>query len=123
MDAVGIPAILTVLIDTGDPAEIGNTVTYTLTITNQGSAADTNIAIVCEIPVEQEYLSAEGPTPGTLRGRTLTFAPLATIGVGAKAQWKIQVRAKKVGDVRFAVSMTTAQLKDKVQETEATTIY
>lgn len=122
-EILGIPAILTVLIDTGDPAEIGNTVTYTLTITNQGSAADTNIAIVCKIPVEEEYLSTEGPTQGRLRGQILTLAPVATLGVGEKVQWKIKVRAKKVGDVRFGVSMTTDQLKTPVQGNEATTIY
>jgi hypothetical protein len=120
---LGISAILLELVDAGDPAEIGDIVTYTVTATNQGSAADTNIAIVCEIPVEQEYLSTQGPTQGTLRGGTLTFAPVAVLEVGEKVQWNIQVRAKKVGDVRFGVSMTTDQLKAKVQETEATTIY
>jgi len=122
-EILGIPAILTTLIDSGDPAEIGNTVIYTLTVTNQGSAADTNIAIACKIPVEEEYLSTEGPTQGRLRGQILTLAPVATLGVGEKVQWKIQVRAKKVGDVRFGVSMTTDQLKTPVQGNEATTIY
>ena len=122
-EILGIPAILTTLIDSGDPAEIGNTVIYTLTVTNQGSAADTNIAIACKIPVEEEYLSTEGPTQGRLRGQILTLAPVATLGVGEKVQWKIKVRAKKVGDVRFGVSMTTDQLKTPVQGNEATTIY
>ena len=120
---LGIPAILLELVDSGDPAEIGDTVTYTVTTTNQGSAPDSNIAIVCKIPVEQEYLSTEGPTEGRLSGRTLTFAHLATLGVGARAEWQIRVRAKRAGDVRFAVSMTTDQLNSPVRETEATTIY
>jgi uncharacterized repeat protein (TIGR01451 family) len=120
----GISAILLELVDSGDPAEVGNTVVYTITTTNQGSATDTNIAIVCQIPVGLEFLGTEGPTRGTLRGRTLTFAPLASIGAGEKAQWKINVRAKKAGDVRFGAAMTSDQLgKTPVTETEATTIY
>ena len=121
---LGIPAILLELIDSGDPAEIGNTVTYTVTATNQGSAADSNIVIVCNIPAGLEYLSSDGPTQGTLRGQTLRFAPVAEIGVGAEAQWQIQVRGSKAGDYRFGVTMTSDQLgKTPVKETEATTIY
>jgi hypothetical protein len=59
----------------------------------------------------------------SLRGQTLTFPPVATLGAGDKVQWKINVRAKKIGDARFGVFMITDQLKTKVQETEATTIY
>ena len=121
---IGIPAILLELVDSGDPAGVGDTVTYTVTATNQGSAADTDIAIVCQIPVQLEVLGIDGPTQGTLRGRTLTFVPLATLGAGDKVQWKINARAQKVGVVRFGASMTTDQLgKTPVTETEATTIY
>jgi hypothetical protein len=121
---IGISAILLELVDSGDPAGVGDTVTYTVTATNQGSAADTDIAIVAQIPVKQELLDTEGPTQGTLRGRTLTFVPVATLGAGEKAQWKINVRAIKAGDVRFGAAMTSDQLgKTPVTETEATTIY
>jgi uncharacterized repeat protein (TIGR01451 family) len=123
---LGIPAILLELIDSGDPAEIGDMITYTITATNQGSAPDTNISIVAIIPGGQELIGTDGPTEGRLvRGRTLTFATLASIGVGAKAQWQIKVRAAKRSDVRFEVSMTSDNLRASgaVRETEATTMY
>jgi hypothetical protein len=53
----------------------------------------------------------------------LTFTSVKILGVGDVAQWKILVRAKKVGGVRFGVLMSTDQLETPVQETEATTIY
>ena len=120
---LGIPAILLEVVDEGDPAEIGDVVTYTITVTNQGSAKDTNIRIVGKIPFAEEYLSTEGPTSGSLRGQTLTIAPLASLDPGEKASWKVKVRAKKVGDTLFGISMSTDQLNVNVQETEATTIY
>lgn len=120
---LGIPAILLEVVDSGDPAEIGDIITYTITVTNQGSARDTNITIISKIPFAQEYISTEGSTSGSLSGNTLTLAPLASLQPDEKAQWKIKVRAKKIGDVLFGVSMTTDQLNVKVQETEATTIY
>ena len=60
----GISAILLELVDSGDPAEVGNTVIYTVTATNQGSAADTDIAIVCQIPVGQELIRHRWPDTG-----------------------------------------------------------
>ncbi|MHC5022449.1 MAG: hypothetical protein ACYTGG_00865 [Planctomycetota bacterium] len=119
----GIPAILLEVIDSGDPALIGDTVTYTITATNQGSAADTNIVITCELPPEQDYVRSTGPTTGTLSGRTLAFHPLATLAPGANTSWQVQVRARETGDLRFAVSMTSDELSDPVRETEATRQY
>ncbi len=121
---VGVAAILLEVVDSGDPAELGSEVIYTITAVNQGSAADSDIAIVCEIPAEQDYLASDGPTRGTLAGRTLKFAPLRSLAPGERAQWVIRVRAKSAGDLRFKASMTSDQLKDvPVQETEATTQY
>ncbi len=121
---VGIAAILLELVDAGDPAELAGEVTYTITATNQGSAPDSDIVITCEIPAEQDYLASDGPSKGTLTGRTLKFAPLQSLAPGDRATWKVRVRAKAAGDLRFKVSMSTDQLKDvPVQETESTTQY
>jgi uncharacterized repeat protein (TIGR01451 family) len=122
-EILGIPAILTTLVDAGDPAEIGDVVTYTITVVNQGSAPDTNIKIVADIPAEMEYLSTVGPTDGVLNGRKLSMAPVAFLGVGEQIQYNVQVRARSVGDVRFGVSLTSDQLKTPVSGNEATTLY
>ena len=42
----GVPAILLEVIDDPDALEVGGTVTYTIEVTNQGSAPGTNIKIV-----------------------------------------------------------------------------
>ena len=43
----GIAAILLEVIDVSDPIELGDSETYQITVTNQGSAPDTNIVINC----------------------------------------------------------------------------
>jgi uncharacterized repeat protein (TIGR01451 family) len=119
----GIPAILLEVVDSPDPVEVGGTTTYTITATNQGSLADTNIKIVATLEEQAAYVSSAGATAGTASGKTITFAPLASLAPGAKATWTLVVRATDEGSVRFGVTMNTDQLTRPVQETEATNFY
>ncbi len=119
----GIPAILLEVIDVADPVEVGEQETYVITVTNQGSAQDTNIRIAVTLPPEQEFVSAGGATNGTASGRAVTFASLPSLAPKAKAEWRVVVRAAGSGDVRFAVEMTSDELTSPVRETEATQLY
>ncbi|MEZ6242126.1 MAG: DUF11 domain-containing protein [Phycisphaerales bacterium] len=120
----GVPAILLEVVDSPDPIQVGETTTYTITATNQGFALDQNVRIICTIPGAQEYVSSAGATTGTLRGNTLTFAPLSRLEAKQRATWTVTVRAKDVASVRFAVSMSSDNLVgEPVAETEATNQY
>ncbi|MBN2450077.1 MAG: DUF11 domain-containing protein [Lentisphaeria bacterium] len=119
----GIPAVLLEVIDLEDPIEVGGQETYVITVTNQGSMADTNIAITCTLEDSQSYVSSSGATQATATGQTVRFAPLASLAPKAKAEWRVVVKATKAGDVRFSVEMNTAQLQRPVNETESTNQY
>ncbi len=119
----GIPAILLEVVDITDPVEVGSETTYVITATNQGSAPDTNIKIVCELPDSQRYVSSGGATTGSNRGQTVNFAALGSLGVGQKATWTVTIRATSEADARFRVTMDTDELSSNVEETEATRLY
>lgn len=119
----GIPAILLEVIDLSDPIQVGSNETYEITATNQGSAADSNIQIVCTLEDAMEFVSAEGVTQGTVEGHTVTFAPLSILPPKTKATWRVTVKSLSPGDVRFQATMTSDQLKRPVEETEATNFY
>jgi uncharacterized repeat protein (TIGR01451 family) len=123
MNVEGIPAILLEVIDLDDPIEIGGMVTYVITVTNQGSAVGTNIKLVCTLPQQQSYSTAEGPTEASVDGQVVTFAALPSLQPKAKAAFRLTVKANDVGDVRFKVSMTTDQQTVPVEETESTNLY
>lgn len=122
-EIVGIPAILLEVIDITDPVEIGTETTYRIRVTNQGSARDSNIRIVCTLPEQQGFVSAGGSTGARTAGNTVTFAPLPVLQPKAVAEWTVTVRAEDEGDIRFRVSMTSDQLKTPVEETESTNLY
>ncbi len=123
MNVQGVPAVLLEVIDIEDPIEVGQNEVYEITVTNQGTAMDTNIRIVTTCPSEQQPLSGDGATPGTVSGQTVTFDALPSLAPKAKAVWRVTVKGTGVGDVRFKVSMTTDQATVPVEETEATRIY
>lgn len=118
----GIPAILLEVVDT-DPVRVGETTTYTITVTNQGSAAGENIELDATLEPEMEFVSGTGPTPVTGSGKQVDLGKLAVLPVGGRAEWKIVVKATAVGDVRFRLVMTEKRLTRPVEETEATNFW
>lgn len=119
----GIAAIHMEVIDLEDPIEVGSSTTYVITVTNQGTAADTNIRIVCSLEDKVQYISAAGATVGSIMGNTVSFAPLHNLEPKDKATWRIVVRGVRPGDVRFGVTLNSDQLARPVEETVATYIY
>lgn len=122
-EVIGIPAVLLEVVDLEDPIEVGGTVTYQIRVTNQGSANGRNIAIKTVLPAQMEYVSSGGPTTATSTGKNVNFAPLSTLAPGQTATFTILVRTTAAADVRFKVSMVTAQSTVPVEETESTYIY
>ncbi len=123
LEVKGIPAILLECVDEPDPIEINGTLTYTIRVTNQGTAVGTNIVIACVLPKEEAHVSSTGPTTATVAGQKITFAPLAKLAPKATTNYKITVKGVGEGDVRFHVKMTSDQLTSPVEETESTHIY
>ena len=119
----GIPAILLECVDQEDPIEVGSNETYTIIVTNQGSAVGTGIVIKCTLPAEVQFVSARGPVKETAAGRVVTFAPLKSLAPKAKATYHVVVKGQKAGDVRFKVSLTSDQMTSPAEETESTHIY
>jgi uncharacterized repeat protein (TIGR01451 family) len=119
----GIAAILLELVDVEDPIELGNNVTYTVTATNQGTTADTNVHITCILEDTAEYVLSSGATSATVRGNSVNFTPLASLAPKTTATWRVVAKAVKPGDTRFKVSMTSDQLTRPVEETESTEFY
>ena len=120
---VGIPAILLEVVDIEDPIEVGKNETYVVDVTNQGTAADSNIRLTFKLEDSQDYISGTGPTAVTANGRTITTAPLPTLAPKAKATYRITVKANKAGDIRFTTSLLSDQLTRPVEETESTNQY
>lgn len=120
---VGIAAVRLEVMDLQDPVEVGDQTTYLITATNQGSAPDTNIRVVCSLEDKLRYVASAGVTAGSIMGNTVSFTPLANLAPKAKASWRVVVRGVKPGDVRFRVVLNSDQLARPVEEIVATHVY
>ncbi len=109
--------------DLEDPIEVGGQTTYLITVTNQGTASDTNVRVTCILDDKVQYVTSAGTTPGTMMGKTLTFSAVRNLEPKGKAQWRVVVKGLQSGDARFRVTMGSDKLAVPVEYTEVTHIY
>lgn len=120
----GVPAILVETVDDPDPLVVGESTTYTISVTNQGSATDSNVKVVCTLPEGLEFVSAGGATPGVASGKTITFSPVATLAPKQRVTFTVRAKAAKAtGDSRFKTSVTSDYAKAAIEEIESTNLY
>ncbi len=119
----GIAGVHVEVIDTNDPVPVGGRTTYVITVTNQGSSPSHNVQITATVEEAEEIVAASGATAVSVEGRTARCTPLASLAPEAKATWMVTVKARQAGDVRFRVTMTTAELGRPVEEMEATQLF
>ena len=122
-EVTGIPAILLEVVDTIDPVAVGSETTFTVVVTNQGSSTDSNVRVVGTLPDAMQFVSGSGATSVSSVGKTITIAPLVSLAPGARAEWRITVKASSVADARSRWEMTSDQFKNPITETESTNLY
>jgi uncharacterized repeat protein (TIGR01451 family) len=122
-EIAGIPAILLEVVDTHDPIEIGEETTIVVTATNQGSSTDHDVKVVATLPASMTFISGSGASKVSASGQVVTLSPVAALAPGAKAEWRITVRAASAEDARSRWELTSAQFKAPVMETESTYLF
>ena len=120
---VGLPAVLLEVVDLDDPIEVGKDVTYEIKVTNQGTASDTKLRLVCTLDAAQEFVSGRGATEVHAEGKVITTDPLPALAPKAVAIWRIIVKAREAADARFKVELYSEQLDRPITEDEATRQY
>jgi uncharacterized repeat protein (TIGR01451 family) len=117
---VGIAAILLEKADDPDPVAVGDTTTYTVKVTNQGSADDSNVQVVVTIAPELEPVSS---TDGVISGNTVTFPVIGKLAAKAAVSYKIVAKGVKTGDGHTRFTLTSDVLKSPINAEESTTVY
>lgn len=122
-EIAGIPAILLEVVDTVDPVEVGSDTTFVVTATNQGSSPDSNVKVVATLPSSMEFVSGSGATTVTSAGQVVTMSSVSSLAPGARAEWRIVVKAKSAQDARSRWEMTSDQFRVPIIETESSNLY
>jgi uncharacterized repeat protein (TIGR01451 family) len=118
---VGIAAILLEKSDDPDPVGIGETTTYTVKITNQGSADDNNVRVVVTVGAELTPVSAT--SDGAISGQTVTFPVVPRLAPKEAVTFKVIAKGVKAGDARTHFELTSDMLTTPVTAEESTHVY
>ena len=116
----GVSALLLEKADDPDPIQIGETTTYTVRVTNQGSADDTNVAITVVFPKELTPTLAVG---GQIQGQTVKFPPVPRLASKQVVTYTIKAKGVAEGDARVKFSLTADGLTTPVNAEESTRIF
>jgi uncharacterized repeat protein (TIGR01451 family) len=119
----GIPALSLEVVDLDDPAPVGTDLTYEIRVLNQGTCPCTGIQIVGLMPEGMELREASAPTPYKIQGQQVQFAAHTKLGTKADLVYRLKVRSKLPGDVRFRVQLTCDQLQQPVFKEESTRFF
>ncbi len=125
-DVGGVSALLCNLKDVKDPVPVGNTTTYELRVTNQGTVPATMLRVTATLDDGMEFVTSSGATKSTVKGkdnRIVQFEKLPSLESKNTATWRIEVKAKEEGDVRFKIEVDNEQIGSPVQQVEGTTFY
>jgi uncharacterized repeat protein (TIGR01451 family) len=117
---VGLAAILLEKSDDPDPVAIGDTTTYTVKVTNQGSAADHNVQIVVSIAPELTPVSS---SEGSIDGNTVTLPVVPNLAPKQAVTYKIVAKGVKAGDGHTSFKLTSDILKSAISAEESTHVY
>lgn len=117
----GLAAILLEKADDPDPVQVGDTTTYTVKVTNQGTAPDSNIRIVVTLPEEIAPVSAAGCE--SINAQVVTFPIVGTLAPKDAVTYKIVAKGVKPGDAHTKFLLTSDVLVSPISAEESTHIY
>ncbi len=116
----GIPAVLLEVGDDPDPIQVGESTTYTIKVTNQGSADLHNLKIMAKFADQVTPFSV---APDSISGQIVNFPAVTTLEARQTLTYKISVKGGSTGDSRNKITLTCEELKTPVEEEESTTVY
>jgi uncharacterized repeat protein (TIGR01451 family) len=116
----GIPAILFENTDEPDPVPLGGTTTYTVKITNQGTADVLNLQVIATIANE---LIPVGASEGSINNQGVIFPVLPKLGARKTMVYTIIAKGVKTGNGRTRFDLSADTLKRPLYTEESTTVY
>ena len=118
----GVPAILLEKSDNPDPVAVGDTTVYTVKVTNQGTADDSNVAISIVVDSELVPVSSDQPT-ATINGQTVTFVVIPTLAAQQSVTYTIVAKGVTPGDAHTKFILSSANVTTPITAEESTTVY
>lgn len=119
-DWKGLAALAIEVADNADPVQVGGETVYTIRVSNQGSADQSDVNVVATLPAQ---LSAVKVSAGDVQGNTIRFPAVARLAPRQSVKYQITARGASAGDARMRVELRAGELQSPVIEEESTRVY
>jgi len=119
---IGVTGVLMEVVDDPDPIQVGETTTFTIRVTNQGSSRDIEDLNVKSI-FEDEINPVSASNAGVVEGKTVTWPVVPRLAPKQSVTYTIVGKAIKAGDHRLETQVTTKMRTKPIVELESTTVY
>jgi uncharacterized repeat protein (TIGR01451 family) len=120
----GVTGVLLEFSDNPDPIQVGETSSYTIRVTNQGTTSDiADLQIVVVLPAELDVVPGTVSDGGTVDGKTITWPAVPNLAPKGVVARTYIAKGLKSGDARSKAAITTTQRKQPIEQFESTTIY
>ena len=116
----GVAGVLLEMVDDPDPVQVGETVKYTIKVTNQGFADIHNIGMTAQYSEEVDPISSP---EGTVDGKMVKFPNVLVLEPKKVVTYTVTAKGVKAGDHRTKAVLTCDEIKAPVVKEESTTIY
>jgi uncharacterized repeat protein (TIGR01451 family) len=120
MEVTGIAALRFEKGDDPDPVAIGTTTTYTVRVTNQGTADAGNVQVVVAIAPELIPVST---SEGTIDGQNVTLPLVPQLAAKQTVTYKITAKGVTAGNAITKFTLSSDILRSSIFAEESTTVY
>jgi len=117
------PGLKVSIADEGDPVSIGKQTAYHITVMNSGAAPEKEVGVTVTVPEMTSLVAAgiKGPSTSETIGRTVNFAPVASLAPGQKLEFTVPVQVKAAGNGAALVDVTSQGRAAPVSDQATTT--
>jgi uncharacterized repeat protein (TIGR01451 family) len=105
--------------DSPDPVNVGSSLTYTITVKNNGPSGATGVKMTDSLPETVTFVSAT-PSQGSCNGTTTVTCSLGSLSNGASATVTIVVTPTQAGSLSNTASVTSTEADPNTNNNSAT---
>jgi uncharacterized repeat protein (TIGR01451 family) len=120
---IALPALAIAVVDSKDPVAVGDELTYTVAVKNEGEAPDQEVRVTAELAEGLEFIEASGTTQGSPEGRKITFEPVPELLPGEQAEWEIRAKVTKTTEAELRATLTSKNRTREATVEEPTQLF
>ena len=119
----GLAALAFHVADSEDPIEVDGLTEYVIRVANEGTKAATGVQVAATLVGDLELVEAQGPGGSRIENMAVAFEPLAKLGPGEEAVFRVRARGIKAGHQRIQVQLRSADQPEPITKEETTSVY